>query len=71
MAELDRTYERHADSTRHSQPIHVTATGTPGPDRCTSQTAGTYRWVVSVSDTYVVPTTPIGEYYFLGTTSPA
>ncbi|MFD1538526.1 S1 family peptidase [Nonomuraea guangzhouensis] len=51
--------------------VATTRTGTTAKTLTTSQAAGTYRWVVSVSDTYVVPTTPIGEYYFLGTTSPA
>jgi streptogrisin C len=36
----------------------------------TGQAGGTYRWVVSVDETMVQPGTPIGELYFLGTTSP-
>ncbi|MFI7153802.1 S1 family peptidase [Nonomuraea sp. NPDC050022] len=51
--------------------VATTGTGTTLKSLTTSQPAGTYRWVVSVSDSIVVPTTPIGEYYFLGTTSPA
>ncbi|GAA3814413.1 hypothetical protein GCM10022226_39120 [Sphaerisporangium flaviroseum] len=53
--------------------VEVATTGT-GPTLktlTTGQGPGTYRWVVSVSDAYVGPTTPIGEYYLLGASNPA
>jgi streptogrisin C len=49
----------------------TTGTGATVKTLTTNQGPGTYRWVVSVSDTFVTPTTPVGEYYFLGATSPA
>jgi streptogrisin C len=50
------------------------ATAAPGATvktLTTSQPAGTYRWVVSVDETIAQPGTPIGELYFLGTSSPS